>query len=232
MVSKNSKLRVNEMFGPTVQGEGPYMGRPTIFIRLAGCTTKKPRCLFCDSKYSWSTKDAFNLSIDIIVNECKIRNPKIKFVVVTGGEPLMQAPEVAKLVSILASQGYAVQIETSGKVWPAQSFLNTFMFSNTSLVISPKFIKGTWQVEKGVFKYPAGFRKFVISESQDFNRVQKFLKHSVMNNPNRVYLMPEGISRDAQTGDLARQVWEYCAKEGFNFSSRLHTLLYGNKRGI
>ena len=49
--------------------------------------------------------------------------------------------------------------------------------------------------------------------------------------PSRVYLMPEGTN----TERLAeKQAWlvEACKVHGFNFTSRLHIFIYGNKRGV
>ncbi|MFQ3676110.1 MAG: 7-carboxy-7-deazaguanine synthase QueE [Endomicrobiia bacterium] len=42
------RLKVSEIFF-SYQGEGKYLGYPTIFIRLAGCNLK---CFYCDTKYS------------------------------------------------------------------------------------------------------------------------------------------------------------------------------------
>ena len=43
-------LNVNEIFGPTIQGEGPHTGRLVGFLRLAGCNLA---CSWCDTPYSW-----------------------------------------------------------------------------------------------------------------------------------------------------------------------------------
>ena len=42
-------LRVSELFY-SIQGEGPTLGKPSVFIRLAGCNLE---CVWCDTKYSW-----------------------------------------------------------------------------------------------------------------------------------------------------------------------------------
>ena len=43
------KVRVSEIFGPTVQGEGPLIGKPTVFVRTGGCDY---RCNWCDTLYA------------------------------------------------------------------------------------------------------------------------------------------------------------------------------------
>jgi len=43
-------LRVAELFGPTVQGEGPAAGERAAFVRLSGCPLA---CAWCDTPYTW-----------------------------------------------------------------------------------------------------------------------------------------------------------------------------------
>jgi len=44
-----SEIRISEIFGPTIQGEGPLIGTPTVFVRTAGCDY---RCTWCDTLYA------------------------------------------------------------------------------------------------------------------------------------------------------------------------------------
>ena len=43
------KLRISEIFGPTIQGEGALIGKPTVFVRAGGCDY---RCSWCDTLYA------------------------------------------------------------------------------------------------------------------------------------------------------------------------------------
>src|SRR5947208_16309904 len=45
----SERIRISEIFGPTIQGEGPLIGRPTVFVRTAGCDY---RCRWCDTLYA------------------------------------------------------------------------------------------------------------------------------------------------------------------------------------
>ncbi|RWD90497.1 MAG: 7-carboxy-7-deazaguanine synthase QueE, partial [Mesorhizobium sp.] len=47
--SMKGSIRISEIFGPTVQGEGPLIGRPTVFVRTGGCDY---RCRWCDTLYA------------------------------------------------------------------------------------------------------------------------------------------------------------------------------------
>ena len=48
-------IPVAEIFGPTIQGEGPHVGMQTLFVRVAGCDFK---CAWCDSKFAWKIDDS------------------------------------------------------------------------------------------------------------------------------------------------------------------------------
>lgn len=47
--SQSAVLLVAERFGPTLQGEGPSVGQPSLFIRLSRCNLS---CAFCDTPYT------------------------------------------------------------------------------------------------------------------------------------------------------------------------------------
>lgn len=98
----------------TIQGEGPFSGRPAIFIRLAGCNLA---CTFCDTEFE---NDAMSLLVEDVMETVTHKNPSggvCSLVVITGGEPLRQ--EIGKLCHALVFEGYDVQIETAGTLWPS-----------------------------------------------------------------------------------------------------------------
>lgn len=79
---------VNEIFGPTIQGEGMYIGAKTIFIRFAGCDS---RCDWCDTKYAWNAQNATQMTSEEILTACeKLTGGKaFPLVTLTGGNPLI-----------------------------------------------------------------------------------------------------------------------------------------------
>ena len=100
------KYPVVEIFS-SIQGEGAHTGRPANFIRLAGCSLA---CEWCDSKYSWDVSAFPLLSVEEIFARL---NKKIRFVVITGGEPLLH--DLLPLVTRLAEARWFVALETNGK---------------------------------------------------------------------------------------------------------------------
>lgn len=102
-------LKINEIFGPTIQGEGPFVGNKCAFIRLQGCDFN---CSFCDTKESIDPNDGTNMSIESIVET--IENMNVPLVVITGGNPFLQS-DVKQLISELCDIVY-VQVETQGSI--------------------------------------------------------------------------------------------------------------------
>jgi len=127
-----SILDVVEIF-PTIQGEGPYAGRPAHFIRLFGCNL---RCHFCDTDFESRMEP---MSVDRIVEQIRT-NEKIgpfnaDLIVITGGEPMRQ--QLGPLVGRLLTEQFTVQIETAGILFPA-SLRDWIGHPALTLVCSPK----------------------------------------------------------------------------------------------
>jgi len=111
----------------TIQGEGPFIGIPSIFIRLAGCNLQ---CHFCDTDYTTNRQLIAIPEIVAKVNE--LRNPS-SLIVITGGEPFRQP--IGPLVSELYETGNTVQIETNGTIAPPEA---TFPYDICFICCSPK----------------------------------------------------------------------------------------------
>jgi 7-carboxy-7-deazaguanine synthase (Cx14CxxC type) len=118
---------VKELF-PTLQGEGAHAGRAAVFCRFAGCNLWSGReedraaaiCQFCDTDFVGSDglgggkfENAANLA-DAIERAWRSTSagPQQRYVVFTGGEPLLQLDE--KLIDALHQKGFEIAIETNG----------------------------------------------------------------------------------------------------------------------
>lgn len=100
-------LQITEIFF-SIQGESTYSGLPCVFVRLTGCNL---RCRWCDTEYSFY--GGRRMSQEEVLAE--IRRYPTHLVELTGGEPLLQARELAPLAEQLLDEGYTVLLETSGE---------------------------------------------------------------------------------------------------------------------
>ena len=120
---------VKELF-PTLQGEGTHAGRAAVFCRFTGCNLWSGReedratavCKFCDTDFVGSDGDGggkFETAQDLAnAIEAAWRStsagPQQRYVVFTGGEPLLQLDD--ELIAKLHQKGFEVAIETNGTI--------------------------------------------------------------------------------------------------------------------
>ena len=128
-------IQINEIFGPTIQGEGPMTGRPTMFVRTFGCES---RCVMCDTMYSVDPKHPnakkVPMTVDEIIERLNELDPTKRVpVTLSGGNPALW--ELGRLVSKLQhSEGSQrkVWVETQGTTY------KDWLSDVNCLVISPK----------------------------------------------------------------------------------------------
>lgn len=117
---------VKEIFY-TLQGEGSHAGRPAVFCRFAGCNLWTGReedrssavCKFCDTDFvgtDGTLGGKFALAADLAARIASLwpQGGTDRFVVLTGGEPLLQV-DVA-LIDALHAQEFEVAVESNGTV--------------------------------------------------------------------------------------------------------------------
>lgn len=94
------------------QGEGVHMGRPAFFIRTYGCAT---RCPWCDSAGTWHPNYVPEVINQMTIEQLKaeaVQEPRVEFVVVTGGEPTHH--NLDPLLDGMSVCEMPVHLETSG----------------------------------------------------------------------------------------------------------------------
>ena len=130
-----STLDFHSMFF-TLQGEGPFTGQRSIFVRLAGCNLQ---CPGCDTEY---TEGRVERSLDDIIMDIhdlavKHELGKGSLIVITGGEPLRQC--IGPLVTQLIDAEYMVQIESNGVFAPDPELARRLAWTKRAvLIVSPK----------------------------------------------------------------------------------------------
>lgn len=126
-------LEIVEIFH-TLQGEGPFTGRASIFVRLAGCNL---RCPWCDTDYTANRRFRSVQHIREAVAFILAANPETKLVVITGGEPLRQ--NIVPLIKLLNSQhGVHIQIESNGVLGFESDLIDLIKAHVVTYIVSPK----------------------------------------------------------------------------------------------
>lgn len=108
-------IRVNEIFGPTIQGEGALIGQPTVFVRTGGCDY---RCSWCDTLHAvdsayredWQpmTPASILMQVDILSGGHPL------MVSLSGGNPAIQP--LGPLIHLGREDGYRFALETQGSI--------------------------------------------------------------------------------------------------------------------
>lgn len=108
-------MKIHEIF-LSVSGEcGEFrQGQWVVFVRLAGCNL---RCRWCDTVRAQLTEASKEMTSEEVLAEVR-RISRVRRVIITGGEPLVQLESVVELCHLLNAYGYAIQIETNGSIFP------------------------------------------------------------------------------------------------------------------
>jgi len=249
---KLAKLHDGPEIFHTLQGEGPSVGLPAVFIRASRCNL---HCIWCDTDHTWNfegtpwphEKDAVpgyqkhrksEVTIDLTPAEAahRILAFRCQRVVITGGEPLLQEDEFFEMIGIIKKKmpRCAIEVETNGTRTPSDGFHAAVSQFNVSPKLSNSGIPESLRLIPDALAYLAGspktWFKFVIATREDLAEVQ----HLVVQIPivrNRILLMPEGRTT-AELERTAPMVADICRDLGFRFCDRLHVRLWGDQRGV
>jgi 7-carboxy-7-deazaguanine synthase len=227
-----TELAVSEVFGPTLQGEGPTAGRRAGFVRLARCNLD---CSWCDTPYTWDwtrfdpANEVNRRSVDDVV--AQLDGMDVDRIVVTGGEPLLQQRALEPLLVALGTRGWAVEIETNGTIEPSAA--TTTMV--TQFNVSPKLANSGVALGRRID--PAALRalvdtgkaifKFVVTGPADLDEVAALVEQHRLA---PVWLMPEGTTAGAIV-EGARALAPHAVARGWHLGTRLHVVLWGDERG-
>lgn len=232
----------------TVQGEGRNLGSPVVFARLSGCNLQ---CTWCDTPYTWvfsdklaeqhdehKTYDKKEETIELSVGEAvdKLSGQKLRRLVITGGEPMMQqkalAPMVRGLKDIHSEQW--VELETNGTIAPTDEMLELVDQFNVSVKLANSGNKFSRRRNDLALRTFAASEKsdfkFVVTCDEDIAEILELVQTYKIPN-HRVFLMPEGrTEEEVKTRQIA--MVELAKKYNFNLTTRLHVLIWGAKRGV
>jgi len=228
-----------------LQGEGASIGRPCVFLRLSRCNLA---CEWCDTAYTWRFegdnrphKDGLAFARadnQLTLSEADVAARIHAFgqnrLVITGGEPLLQAPALVRMLDHLSALGdYQVEIETNGSVVPSEALAARVHQYNVSPKLShsgnPRDLAIRPEALGFFASFPKAFFKFVVATPHDVEEVAALAQEHGLP-ASHIFLMPEG--RDSATL-RARMVWlaDLCLMRGYAMTDRLHIHLSGDTRG-
>lgn len=240
------KVPVLEIFGPTIQGEGMVIGQKTMFVRTAGCDYS---CSWCDSAFTWdgSAKDDIRqmTADDIWTELVELGGDCFSHVTISGGNPALLA-NLQELITLLHEKGMKIAIETQGSRY--QEWLKQI----DDLTISPKPPSSGMKTD--FEKLDHLIHELTIVENNQsislkvvvFNEEDlQYAKHVHKRYPNIPFYMQVG-NDDVHGTDtehliqhlLKKYEWlidQVIADSELNtvrVLPQLHTLVWGNKRGV
>jgi 7-carboxy-7-deazaguanine synthase len=196
-------MRLIEIFY-SIQGEGPAMGRPGTFVRLAGCNLC---CEGCDT----DDKPSLELSVPEVLESLQGNR-----VVITGGEPTLQMGPLSELISLLKTQEKEIHIESNGTNLIPEEILEKINYA----IVSPKrgsdFHLDFWASKKNVhLKFVLGKAPWCWTSALLEDLIPSLVKE-------RVWIMAYGTDQNMPE---SREAWDLALHLGVNYSDRLHIRL-------
>ncbi len=233
-------LRIAEIFGPTIQGEGALIGEPTVFVRAGGCDY---RCSWCDSlhavdseyRHTWAAMPTEAVWAEV----ARLSGGRALTVSLSGGNPAIQ--DFGPLIARGKAEGYRFACETQGSV--ARSWFAAL----DTLVLSPKPPSSGEAPDWAAFDAclaaaqdgPRVVMKIVIFDDADYAWARAAAeRHPAL----PLFLQPGNPDVDPEIAVAPQQVadrllWlveKVTADRWFapRVLPQLHVLLWGNKRGV
>ncbi|MCX7285195.1 MAG: 7-carboxy-7-deazaguanine synthase QueE [Novosphingobium sp.] len=230
----------------SLQGEGPGMGRPSVFVRLSRCNLA---CRWCDTAYTWrfsgdNRPHRDDLAFTRADNQLALSEEEAAALilahpedrlVITGGEPLLQGAALARTVALLkdARPALHVEIETNGTVAvhaALDPLVDQFNVSpklahsgnDAALALVPERL-AAWAQD------PRAWFKFVVETPADLAEIAALQQRYAIA-ADHLFVMPEGTA-SATLRERSRWLAEEALERGWRFTDRLHIHLYGDTRG-
>lgn len=207
-------ILLNNIF-VSLQGEGPFQGYPTLFIRLHGCNLN---CVWCDTPEAQSG-DA-PLTMEIAELKQKMAEYRVSHLCITGGEPLLQQLALIKLLREVQDDYMTVSIETNGTFPIAQVGQHTKALFSVDLKPPSS---GHEFFESTIYDDIAerGWLKIVVNDGDDLQWIERQFDH-LASLKCEVFISPVSQKDDA----WYRTVAEWTVKHGAKLPMRMQLQLH------
>ena len=234
-------LRIAEIFGPTIQGEGAPVGVPTVFVRTGGCDF---RCSWCDSLHAVDSAyrhDWTPMTAEAVFAEVRRLAPRPIMVTLSGGNPATQ--DMGPLIAMGRAAGYSFAVETQGSLAP------DWFASVDLLTLSPKppssGMRTDWAALGRCVAAGAGrtVLKVVVFDEADY----AYAREVAARHPEVEFCLQPGnhtpppadddTARVDVDGITDRMLWlvDRALTDGWyaaRILPQLHVMLWGNRRGV
>ena len=231
-------IRISEIFGPTIQGEGALIGQPTVFVRTGGCDY---RCSWCDTLHAVDSefrREWTPMSAEEIFAEVEtLSNGKPLMVSLSGGNPAIQP--LGELIKLGHDKSYQFALETQGSI--AQDWFADLDI----LTLSPKPPSSGHETDWDAFDEclkaagngPETVMKIVIFDQTDYEYAQDAAKRYPAL---PLYLQPGNHQVEGEpdmSGLSERLLWlaEKVTNDNWykaHVLPQLHVMLWGNQKGV
>jgi 7-carboxy-7-deazaguanine synthase len=229
------QISISEIFGPTLQGEGPIIGKPSVFVRVGGCDF---RCNWCDTLYAvlpeykqeWEKLNDEEILSKVLL----LTNNNPILVTLTGGNPALY--DFSGLIKKGHARELTFALETQG------SIAKPWFADLDHLILSPKGpssgMETDWNIVQACLnaagKAVSAALKFVVFDEADY----LFARHGAGLFPEiPVYLQIGTPAGDAKStfGEQADWLLERALRDGWHHVTilpQMHVMLWGQKRGV
>jgi 7-carboxy-7-deazaguanine synthase len=210
-------VRVTEIFF-SIQGEGTRAGRPCVFVRFTGCDL---RCVWCDTAYAFqggAERTREEILAEVARHPCR-------FVLLTGGEPLLQ-PELPALARDLLARGYEVAVETHGQLPLGALPREVIRIADVKTPGSGEVARDLgWLAELA----PRDEVKFVVDSEADWRWSLEVIRRHRLEG--KVAILVSPVHGKVDPRDLARWILESGVEARLNL--QLHKIVWGPEaRGV
>lgn len=233
--------KILEIF-KSIQGEGKYIGVPSIFVRFATCNLA---CNWCDTKYSWY--EMGKIEREDVIKYIKSL-PMYNHVAFTGGEPLIEENQntTRSIIQNVMKSDSKITIETNGTIFPEKDLLS-MMKHKGFWSISPKLQYMDLKPDR-MYSNEYSMNtlhafdiienrqwKFVITDATDIDKINWLLQNNIIHTSidNPIIVQPNGQTPDYNKS--CRELAEYLIvydMTNFRVLPQFHKICWGNKRGI
>jgi len=209
-------MKINEIFY-SLQGEGAWVGLPTVFVRTAGCNL---RCSYCDTTYAYD--DGKEMNVDEILT--LIQSYACSTVCITGGEPLLQK-DLMNLLAVLMRKNYEICIETNGSKSVKKIIGKKSVMISLDIKCPSSHMHQHMNFNNIALLSKNDQMKFIIKRKEDYEYAKKIIK--TYKPRCMVFLQPVW-------GTDPRRLASWILHDGLSvrLGVQLHKILWGEKKGV